>query len=472
MAGFAPRNGWPASPLCVLLCAAVWVACSSAREPAPAPQQPGEQPGVQAAQQPTAQAPAQAPAPAKDARKATSRRQRHQQLTPAQKRALARDARDRFRAHLAEGRRLAKQKQYQAALVELDKARLIKPNHARVLSEIGWAAMKAGDLRRAERANLDSVRFAPDNNVKGASLYNLGRIAEERKDLQKAGEYYVQSLSVRRNATVEKRLAALKKAGVLVERDYGPTCAILRVRASGDGADLCEATARLITEPGQNDGGGGPTCEESWIDDWSNDELDIEHKHLDRALLFSVFVREETSDYIFLGLHYRKQWYVTQLAYVYNPGAFGIFEGMSAQRFEAEQLIPGGPPEIVVSLHKNRNDTDPGIDEEESIDSSLLFVVGIERGQVARLLSLVEDYSYHRDRMGLEEEEEEEDDDDDAEEDDEGKWPIEKKSGIDVSFDNDKGQVILKAYEDKPASHPAGTFMLATFPQPCVEPYY
>jgi tetratricopeptide (TPR) repeat protein len=83
---------------------------------------------------------------------------------------------------------------------------------ARALSELGWAAFKAGDYDRALSANRDSVKAATEPRVKAASLYNLGRVAEACGDKPAAVGYYLQSIRLRPNDAVAARLKALGKS--------------------------------------------------------------------------------------------------------------------------------------------------------------------------------------------------------------------------------------------------------------------
>jgi len=116
-----------------------------------------------------------------------------------------------FVVALREGRALAKKKDYAGAIAKLDAALAIVEGDATALSELGWAALQAGDLERAEQATTRSIAAAENPKLKAASLYNLGRIEEERGNKEAATKAYADSLALRPNATVEKRLAALEK---------------------------------------------------------------------------------------------------------------------------------------------------------------------------------------------------------------------------------------------------------------------
>lgn len=119
------------------------------------------------------------------------------------------DSKTRHAAHLRAGRAAAKKKDWKTAMTEFDAAHQAIPEDAVALSELGWAAFNAGDLDRAQKANEEAVKLAKDPKLKAASLYNLGRVAEAKGDKETAKAMYTQSLELRPNDTVAKRLAAL-----------------------------------------------------------------------------------------------------------------------------------------------------------------------------------------------------------------------------------------------------------------------
>ena len=112
-------------------------------------------------------------------------------------------------AHLKAGRAFGKDKKWKEAVVEIEKAAAADPTSARIWSELGWAAFQVGDLDRASVANEKSVAATDNDQLKAASLYNLGRIAEKKREPEKAREFYAQSVALRPNATVQRRLASM-----------------------------------------------------------------------------------------------------------------------------------------------------------------------------------------------------------------------------------------------------------------------
>jgi hypothetical protein len=127
---------------------------------------------------------------------------------PADPEALAK-ARTLYRARLDEGRRLTKAGQHTEAIATYLQALELDPSDVVLLGELGWASFKGGDLPGARHATTHGLRFARTDEQRGMLTYNLGRVAEAEGDQARAAELYRESLTLRDNATVRKRLDAL-----------------------------------------------------------------------------------------------------------------------------------------------------------------------------------------------------------------------------------------------------------------------
>lgn len=110
---------------------------------------------------------------------------------------------------LDEGRKLSRAKDWSKALAAFDRALLVMPDDARVLSEVGWAAFQANRLDRAEEANARALANAKEPLLRAPILYNVGRVAEARGKPDAARKAYKESLSLRANAEVKRRLDVL-----------------------------------------------------------------------------------------------------------------------------------------------------------------------------------------------------------------------------------------------------------------------
>lgn len=132
----------------------------------------------------------------------------------AQKPALTADQRKTVLAALDAGRKKTRAKDYKGALADFDRALAIAPDDGRVLAEVGYAAMLAGDNARASAANKRALANVHDKNLRAQVLYNEGRVAEAKGDKPAACKVYAESLALRENAEVRKRLTAAGGATV------------------------------------------------------------------------------------------------------------------------------------------------------------------------------------------------------------------------------------------------------------------
>ncbi|MFO0759638.1 MAG: tetratricopeptide repeat protein [Byssovorax sp.] len=139
-------------------------------------------------------------------------------------------------ALLQEGRKKSRAKDFTAALTAFDQALALTPDDVAVLSEVGWAALNAGELDRADKANKRALALVKQPVQRAQILYNAGRVAEAKKDTEAARKAYAESLSLRDNAEVKKRLDA---AG-------GPPEPMLPCAA---GAPTVEALCKCLLKP-------------------------------------------------------------------------------------------------------------------------------------------------------------------------------------------------------------------------------
>jgi Tetratricopeptide repeat len=112
---------------------------------------------------------------------------------------------------LGRGRALARTDDWAGAVAAFDRALQVAPGDPTALSELGWAALHAGDLDRAEQASAAAVAAATGRpRLEAASRYNLGRVREARGDPAGAASAYRASLALRPSRTVARHLQALE----------------------------------------------------------------------------------------------------------------------------------------------------------------------------------------------------------------------------------------------------------------------
>lgn len=371
----------------------------------------------------------------------------------------ARAAQKSYTTHLSKGRELVQAKKYELGLVELEKARSIKPNDARILSEIGFAALLADKLDEAERANSDSVRFAKDDKLKGASLYNLGRVAQKRGDTAAAITYYERSLALRKNDSVQQRLDALTGEGTGGEPrkdiyQIFESCSIMHTRAT--------TLEQVCAELGEHIEADSMTCED--VSRGHNQELAWQElkpvkggKKLTRAGHFFVYVEQEMTDYLFGVIEYDGALSVIPLTWIYNPGAFGIFSEISDLSLTSRELLASdaAEPELIYTLTHSKSDSDMGVDEIEREKTTSMSVVGIVDGAPHLLFKQDTDYELTREALGLWEDQE----DSPVESPEKRGLPTTFASGATVTFDED-GHVTIAPIKGKKAPARTGTFPL------------
>jgi hypothetical protein len=90
-------------------------------------------------------------------------------------------------------------------------------------AELGWNAYLHHDLDQAEVLTRVALEHTQDPAVRGAALYNLGLIRQDRGDTAGAIAAYEQSLQARLDPVVRGRLATLDPAAASALDPYHPT---------------------------------------------------------------------------------------------------------------------------------------------------------------------------------------------------------------------------------------------------------
>ncbi|MEZ4403780.1 MAG: hypothetical protein R3B06_27395 [Kofleriaceae bacterium] len=292
---------------------------------------------------------------------------------------LTKAARAEYRKRLQAGRTLAKAAKWPEAIAELEAALVAIPGDDRALSELSFAAMSAGEADKARKAGHQAVLAATEPKIKAAALYNLGRV-EEAKAPAKAAALYKESLALRPNATVEKRLADLATRGGATT--VPPPCATPMPEAK-----LCgclHATVADMFEPGDD---ARCTIAATSVDGWKTVTYGMSSIGEDGV----VVVAKVGADWAV----------VATLAHIYNPGAFGISEDWTLD--QVTEATVGGRGLVKFESTKLRTDSDMGVDEveEETTKQLLVCVRDPKGGAPACPLDVATDYSYVRDRLGL-----------------------------------------------------------------------
>ena len=323
-----------------------------------------------------------APTPAADAGAAAAARAPADKPAAPKPAKLSRETRAEYKKRLQAGRKLAQAAKWPEALAELEAALAAIPGDDRALAELSYAYMASGDHGKARQAGRQAVLAATDPKIKAAALYNLGRV-EETDAPDKAAALYKESLALRPNKTVEKRLADLATRVTLTPE--APACATPMPEAQ-----VCDCLRKSVADMFEPGAEIACAIEPTGVDGFATARYAV------------GTIGEENVDVI---ARTGAGWAVVgHLAYVYNPGAFGISEEWGLDKVSEEKL--GDRTVVRFESTKSRQDSDLGIDEIESESTQNLVVcVRDPKGGLPTCpLDVDVAYTYERDRLGMAEE--------------------------------------------------------------------
>lgn len=293
-----------------------------------------------------------------------------------------------FREQLAAGRKAVKAKDYASGIAALEGALKIDPNHAAALAELGWADYLAGNLERAQRHTERAIAGGASDRTRGAALYNLGRILEDRGEKDEAATAYQRSLALRPNDVVQTRLASLTAGGAEAgghecdfdarrERPPEDLCAALISTWAPDEVFSGFACFEGDSEPGEvavdaagTMAGGEPRTK---IDATLADGIKVAHFTVSRMMESGG-----AEDVTYLAVLYADRWSYIGLGTAYNPGVGYIGESVDVASVEVKDVVPGGRPELVVTLTYDRHDGDYGINSTEIEGDRKVAVLSID----------------------------------------------------------------------------------------------
>lgn len=294
------------------------------------------------------------------------------------------EMRAEYAARLRAGRAHAKGKRWGEAAGDFEKALAAVPMDERALSELGWAAFQAGDHARAEKANADAVRVSSQPALKAASLYNLGRVAEARGDRERAAALYADSLLLRPNKTVVKRLVGLGKPAPAAD----PTAASREVPCAQPVAGpelVCDCLKKM------------ETVEEDFAAECTIGSVG----QADDLRLASVTLGLGQHEF-YLAQKGDEGWAVIGgLGDLYEGGVAGVFN--EREEVKVEEKTIGGARILWYEWRMSGHDSDMGIDEDETYENLTvsLAVLGGAREKPGVYLHVPVVRVYDRDRMGV-----------------------------------------------------------------------
>jgi hypothetical protein len=245
----------------------------------------------------------------------------------------------RFRAAIAEAKKLAKKGKHAAAIAAYDKALAIRPGDLSALTDQGWSAFLLTDLARAERITRQAVAAPGDDRISAAAQYNLGRILELKNDKAGAIAAYQRSLRLRPNRVVREQLGKLDPAAAAAADPIqprpmeGPFASL---------ADFCKTLEENERDPCPVEGQGavltrvgGPYQAVSWIQ------------------------AGYAPGSCYVAVQPQKGWFVEAEGTDCQDGSFLQWR---ATGFEVTDLVPGGHREVILrgtQQRSHREDNDP-----------------------------------------------------------------------------------------------------------------
>jgi hypothetical protein len=155
---------------------------------------------------------------------------------------------------LTRGRTLTQSKQWARAAEAFRAAAAADPDLVAAYAELGWALYQAGDLKGSRAASDAALSRPLEPRVRAQVLYNLGRVQEDDGERDLAKKSYEESIELRKNDEVKRRLEALgdpSKSAAAARCDRAFTtlrdaCACLTDERSAlglSGATTCERAA-------------------------------------------------------------------------------------------------------------------------------------------------------------------------------------------------------------------------------------
>ncbi len=275
-----------------------------------------------------------------------------------------------YRQGLSEGRKLHKAKDYAGAVKAFEKALAVNPDDPRALSELGYAAFFAKDYKYAEESTKKALDRSSDPELRGATLYNLGLIYEANGKNADAITAYMQSLEARPNRVVREALAKLDPTKAALYDPLKPIalsgpyaklddwCKAAKADSSFLQTTVCLSSIDKKSPPYGVEG----QFEASAV---AAPYLAVRLVVAAAPLFFdegsaAPATFEGSGEALYhVAIQTKKGWYVTEEGiYVYNPGAFGIYNDLSIKSIEVKDAIPGGQPEVLISYSFDSRDSD------------------------------------------------------------------------------------------------------------------
>lgn len=272
-------------------------------------------------------------------------------LTPAQRQLVA--------AAVTKGRQHAQEKRWADAVASFETALAVTPADGHTLSDLAFAALQAGDLDKAQAATVRALTFVHEPSLRGQILYNHGRVFEARGDKDKAAASYRESLGLRENEIVQKRLSSLDRPNPAPPKDPLPCN-----RSFPTQETLCACLVAVAKEERPHLQDVETICEQEKPRSKSGD----------------LFIIKAGQDTIGQRTHFvvaKRSGAFRLLAAVgedFEPGAFGVHNEAEVKSFE-ERVVDGKTLWIVRWEQRNSDSNMAGLEQYADTTEHATFCV-------------------------------------------------------------------------------------------------
>lgn len=351
-----------------------------------------------------------------------------------------------FTAHVKAGRTAAKAKDYPTAIKEFEAAIKIEEK-AGTLGELGWAHYNSGNLDDAEKVLTKAIAMALEDRTKGALLYNLGRVEEDKGEKDKAVSLYQKSISARPNKVVQARLDKLLAAGAHAE----PDACTWQKFAGAPPTNLCQGFTPI------DFGGLEFDCLKQDQEANGASKLLVDKDGV-KATVFGSMIEEDYSTIYVLAVLRADAWYAYEFGFE-DVGTGYRADSIELQTLELVDAIPGGKPELHIEWLFRSHQGDLEYNEMTFLSETYHGYVSLEQEAPQWIATIRSETDYSvEDYL---------DDDEFKSDKYSDEYGTKEKTGVEWTFTDSELTVTAKGK----ASAPAGTFKLADYPAKCHDFY-
>jgi tetratricopeptide (TPR) repeat protein len=267
---------------------------------------------------------------------------------------LSSEKRKAFSALVRQGREHSQAKRWADSVASFDKALALAPMDGSALCDLGYVAYHAGDYAKAEAANHRALSFVHEPDIRARVLFNQGMVFEAKQNKAEAARYYQDSLALRPNATVEKRLKALSTTPPsTASASFSPTIDLPCQEGFPNTKAMCACLIRAAEKDRPQIVQDDPI------------ECEPEKPKSAKGDLFTVIVGpKQLGEKLHLAVSASSDGMrpVAILGRDFEPGAFGVHNEATVKLID-EQTIGGKPVFVIRSQQLNTDHNMAGLEQ-------------------------------------------------------------------------------------------------------------